>query len=519
MDVGLMTAGTLGEALDAAFRRWPERVAVVAGDRTLTYGDLGRMVARLAGAYLDLGVRPGDRVVCQLPNCPEQLVVMGAAWSTGAVHVGASPDLSLPELLWFVDRTEASAVVVGPRPVGGDPLTFAGAVWADHPDTLVLVADDESPAAGLISLTQLIAGGGGTSLPSRPGPDDVAVIFFTSGTTGRPKGPLGFHGSLAEVWQEFGAALGCGPDDVHLAQLPMAFGFGMQMAAISLLTGGRLRLMSRFSVSEACDLIERDRITVLNGTPAHYNMLLEHLASESHDITSLRTGVGSAASFAPALLRRVLDEMGMQPLLLYGSSELLYVCTSDREDLLRGAVGRPTPGQLVIVGPDHAPRPTGQLGEIAFRVRLPVRYWKEPEASREPGEWYYTGDVGRLDAEGRLYVLGRLKHQINRGGHKIEPGEVETLLHGYPGVVDHAVIGLPDDMLGDVVCVCVVAPSDPPDLEALRTHLALGLAQYKLPDALCVVPTIPRNRNGKVDHDALLAIALSSDLLQRRTHG
>lgn len=510
-----MTVVNLATALHTACQSWADRTALIAGDQRVTYAELGRTVVAVAAAYGDLGISRGDRVVCQLPNCPEYVAAMGAAWTMGAVHVGASPDLAPPELLWLVDRSEASAVVVGPRPGNEHPLTDARALRAARPQLTVVVAGEASEADGLIPLAELIAAGDGAQRPPEPGPDDVAAIFFTSGTTGRPKGPLGVHGPLAEVWQWFGAALGCGPDDVHLGQLPMAFAFGMQMAAIGLFTGGCVHLMPRFSVSQALDLIERDRVSVLNGTPAHYGLLVERAAAENRDVTSLRTGVGSAATFAPALLRRVLDELGMQPLLLYGSSELLFVCTSDREDLLLGSVGRPEPGQLAVVGPDHTPQPVGQPGEIAFRTRWPIQYWKEPEAGREPGAWYHTGDVGRLDEEGRLYVLGRLKHQVNRGGHKIDPGEVEMALHGYPGVIDEAVVGIPDGILGQVVCACVVASGEQPTLQELRNHLAPVLAGYKLPEELCFLDEIPRNRNGKVDHDALLVAALSTERQQR----
>ncbi len=518
--MGAVSAATLGETLALACRTWSERVAVRCGDRAVTYEKLAALVGGLAGAYPGIGVSAGDRVVCQLPNSPEYLVVMGAAWTAGAVHVGASPDLSLAELLWFVDRSEASAVVVALQPTADDPLGTVRAISAHRPGTVVIVADGRPEAASsnaggplpedVVWLADLMASGAGGSIPGRPGPDDVAAIFFTSGTTGRPKGPLGFHGPLVEVWHEFGAAMRCGPEDVHLGHLPMAFGFGMQCAGIALFTGGCLRLMPKFSVSEAVDLIERDRVTVLNGTPTHYKLLLDRLATEGRDVSSLRTGVGSAASFAPDVLRRVLDDLGMVPLLLYGSSELLYVCTSDRDDLLRGAVGRPATGQVKIVGPDRAAVRPGELGEIAFRVRWPVRYWKEPEANRDPGQWYHTGDVGRLDSDGRLYVLGRVKHQINRGGHKIDPGEVETLLDGYPGIADHAVIGVPDPVLGQVVGVCVVVAGVAPTVAALRAYLEPDLARYKLPEVICVVNEIPRNRNGKVDYDALVAVAVAA---------
>lgn len=500
-----MIPTTLGQAFNEACQRWPDRVALSAGRRHLTYRELWEAATALAAAYRDLGIGRGERVVCQLSNCPDYVVAMAAAWLGGSVHVGASPDLTSPELRWLVNRAEASALLTGRT---GD----AQALGAGDSGPTVILIGDRPASQELHSLSTLLATYAGRSDPSPPGPEDVAAIFFTSGTTGRPKGPLGFHGPLTEVWRWFGEALRCRPGDVHLGHLPMAFGFGMMMASISLFSGGRLVLLPRFSVSEALAVIEREEVSVFSGTPSHYSLLLDRLASEPRDVSSLRTGVASAATFSAGLLERVLDDLVMNPLLLYGSSELLYVCTSARADLLSGSVGRPATGQVAIVGPDHDPLPPGEVGEIAFSVHWPLRYWKDPTAGRDPGEWYYTGDSGRLDKQGRLYVVGRLKNQINRGGHKVDPGEVEALLQACPGVADQGVVGLADPVLGETVCACIVpAGGGPPTLEELRRVLGRSLAPYKLPEQLCLLAEIPRNRNGKVDHDALRQAAMASE--------
>jgi acyl-CoA synthetase (AMP-forming)/AMP-acid ligase II len=200
---------------------------------------------------------------------------------------------------------------------------------------------------------------------------------------------------------------------------------------------------------------------------------------------------------------------------MYGSSEGIGVATTDREDILRGSVGRPAPGSVIIVGPDRTPLASREIGEIAFsREIFPVHYWTD-HGSPAPSQvtevdgrnaWYYSGDLGRLDDDGRLYVYGRLKHQIDRGGLKVDPVEVEGVLLRCPGVFDAAVIGLPNPVLGETVCACIVPlPGQVPSLEKIRLVLGHDLAPYKLPEELCVLEQIPRTQLGKVDVGRLRA--------------
>jgi acyl-CoA synthetase (AMP-forming)/AMP-acid ligase II len=490
---------TLIEALETAWNREPDRPALVSGDQKVTYGEFGRAVLHLGSAYRRLGIGAGDRVVCALSNRPEQFIAMGAAWTCGAIHVGVDYQSTPAELARIVELTQASALLLErPEEAGTVRLRlFHGGVASCDEIGLSDALHSTPRPDGLAALSPSSA-------------EDAAFIFVSSGTTGKPKGALGYQGNLCERWQRLGRWLRFRPEDVHLAQLPLSHGFGLMMAMAALMQGGCLVLMNDFSAERALEAITTRGITILNGAPTHFKLILERLDRERHDTRSLRFSVGTAAMFPPSLIRAIWSELGVDFMLMYGSSEAVGVATTDREDMLLGAVGKPAPGSVAIVDPARQELPTGDVGEIAFsRKAFPVRYYTGA-GGNSAGEgnisegWYYSGDLGRLDEQGRLYVVGRLKHQIDRGGLKVDPVEVECALMQCAGVSDAAVIGVPNPMLGEAVRACVVpAPGYVPSLVKLRELLARELAPYKLPEELCILDRIPRTQIGKVDLNRL----------------
>jgi acyl-CoA synthetase (AMP-forming)/AMP-acid ligase II len=493
--------------MEAAWTRWADRPAIYSGGCRTTYAQLGNAATSLAGAYRRLGIAPGDRVVCSMSNRPEHLVALCGAWLCGTVHVGADHKLTAPELAEVVRLTQASVLVYEPPDDAQNPLGVVATLRDTHPRLRIVVVTDGAVPDDCLTLSHLI-GDVDNRLErlSGPSPDDPAVVFITSGTTGTPKATTGFHQNLEQRWRRLGRWLTFGTDDVHLAQLPLSHGFGLMMAISALLAGGSLVVMNRFSGEEALELVAADRVTVLNGAPAHFKLLMQHLDPARHDVRSLRLSVGTAAPFPPALVMSIWESLGVQFMFMYGSSEGIGVATTDRDTILAGSVGSPEPGSVTIVGPDHRPLPLGEVGEIAFsRAVFPVRYWSGP--GPEPlapvdsrNGWYYSGDLGRLDGDGRLYVFGRLKHQIDRGGLKIDPVEVEAAVLRCPDVADAAIIGVSNPALGETVCACVAPqPGHAPTLEQLRTALSETLAPYKLPEQLCILDQIPRTQIGKVD--------------------
>jgi acyl-CoA synthetase (AMP-forming)/AMP-acid ligase II len=509
-----VSATTLAEAFDGACRRWAERPAISTGAETTTYRELHAAVYALAAGYRRIGIERGDRIVCQLPNGTEHVLAMAAAWVVGAVHIGVDRDLTVAEVAAIVQRTQAAALLIDTAARGRNPAEVASHIRQAHAETRLIGAGELGAAFGAYSLSTLLE----SNVPATPAqwdppaPEDPAIIFFTSGTTGAPKGSVGYHRGLAEGWPWLVDELACTSEDVHLVQLPLAHGFGLMMASVALFSGGCLVPLARFSPAEALTVIGRERVSVLNGTPAHFSLLLDRLNARAHDVSSLRIGVGSAASFPRPLLEGIFDVLGMDILLLYGSSEGLCVFTTDRGDMLDGSVGRADPDSVRIVGPDGAAVHTGEVGEIAICAWMPVHYWDAPEAARDPGAWYHTGDMGRIDADGRLYVLGRVRHQINRGGQKVDPVEVEAALWQLGGATDLAVIGAPDPVLGEIVCACIVPESSStPTLDEVRELLGRRLARHKLPERLCLLSEIPRTTLGKVDREALREASVGSE--------
>lgn len=522
-------AGLLSESIEAACRRWSSRPAITFGDHTITYCDLWTQIQTLAEAYRQLGIATGDRIVCQLPNRPEHVVAIGAAWACGAVHVGTDNDLTGRELAWIVAHTEASGLLFEPRPSSSDPLAPARAVRQARPDTRIILAGRHDDAPGMYPLAELLSAPpgstGATNTP--PGPDGTALLLLTSGTTGKPKAVME---TLPGCWaktQFFADAVLPGTDDVHLLYLPIAHVFGLRLALMALLTGGRLVLLDRFSPEGALGLVAQEAVTVLPGMPTHFRLLLDRLDPERHDVSSLRWAISAAAPLPRALGYDIYDRLKAQILYVYGCSENFATRTTDRDEILRGSVGRvvfkgpsgtPPDGSIDVFSAEgDTPLPRGEVGEIAFGASCPVRYWGAPDAAIDG--WYRTGDLGRIDADGRVYLHGRLKELVNRGGLKVSPSEIENAILRHRKVADAAVVATPDPVLGEAICACVVPVSeelDWPGLAEIRTFLSSSIARHKLPDELCVVDRIPRTKIGKVERAALTALVVSNGVKRER---
>ncbi|MEU0397782.1 class I adenylate-forming enzyme family protein [Streptomyces sp. NPDC006208] len=507
--------------LHAACKERADQAALTFRGQSLTYGELWNRVERMAEAYRTLGIRAEDRVVCQLPNSPEYLISMVAAWISGIAFVGVDHDLTGPELVSLVDRTDAVAVLYQPRAGAEDGMEPLHAVREAFPKIHAIVHGTDEPAG--TTFDDLLDG---TAAPQETDRDytriddlGIALLLMTSGTTGQPKLVVETYRALWSKTAAFLEAMQPDNDDVWLLYPPMAHGFGLKMTLMALASGGRLVVMDRFSPSGALDLVTAEKVTVLPGTPAHLRMMLDRLDGERHDVSSLGWAVSAASPLPAALLEQVYTVLGVEMLFIYGCSEGFYTFTTDRADIEAGSVGRrpmdgpegtPADGHAEIVALDGTGAVAGGvLGEIVYRAKVPVRYWGQESVAVDG--WYHTGDLGIIDDEGRLHVRGRTKELVNRGGLKVSCVEVETALGALPAVADAAIFPVPDEVLGEAIGACVVPadPDDPIDLEGLKSGLRHSLARHKMPDRLWIVDAVPRTKIGKIDRAALSSTVAS----------
>ncbi|MGI8410997.1 MAG: class I adenylate-forming enzyme family protein [Solirubrobacteraceae bacterium] len=516
----------LSSSLCEACERWAERPALTHRGRTLTYAQLWERILALAWSYRALGIGPGDRIVCQLPDCPEHLIAVGAAWACGAIHVGVHWDLTGPELSARVARTGAAALVFAPAREVADPLARLRFVRDAHP-SLLTILHGHAGEGGEQSLAQLLgAPVPGPLSPAPTGPDDVALLLLSSGSTGTPKLVME---TLPALWGKmalFADRLAPRPADVHLIYLPICHVFGLKLTLMALTSGGRVVLLDRFSPPVALRLAHEEQVTVLPGTPTHLTLLLRHLADQPGALDSVRAMAFAAAPPPPALIEELYARLDVELMHVYGCSEGFVTLTTDGDEIRRGSAGStvfrgppgtPPAGQVAILAPERmAFLAPDEVGEIAFATASAVRYWDEPDAGADG--WYRTGDLGCLDRDGCLTVSGRLRDVVNRGGLKVAAAEIEAALAGQPGVAECVVIPVPDPVLGEAICACVLpCVGDPtPSLAELRSGLAPLLARHKLPDELCLLDSLPRLAVGKLDRAALTALVVGTDRPRER---
>jgi acyl-CoA synthetase (AMP-forming)/AMP-acid ligase II len=343
-----------------------------------------------------------------------------------------------------------------------------------------------------------------------PGADDVFYLNFTSGTEGNPKGFLHTHNTLISLFRMAAQAMKqMDPGMVNLACSPMTHSFGHFTTYQCALGRIPMVLVGRYRPLDVLELIDREKVTAISGTPAHMIGILDHPDFENYDTSSIKSaGVGGARS-SPELIERINRVWGCKSGNTYGMGEtIMHTRTMgwDPEEKQRDTVGKPMFGaELKIVDPADRSRelPAGEVGEICFRgPTLFVGYHKQPELTAETRDdegWFYTGDLGCTDADGYLCFAGRAKEVINRGGSKIYPKEIEDLLSGHPGVADVAVVGWPDDRLGETVCAYIVPSGDEFSMEELRGYLEeQKVTLYMVPQHLVFLEEFPMTPTGKV---------------------
>ncbi len=443
----------------------------VPGGATITYGDMDERSARATGWLRSLGVSAGDRVVVQLPKSVDGVALYLGVLRLGAVYVPLNTAYTPAEVDWFVADAEPAAVVQ-------DPGVLAAGLDGAHP----------SPGA----------------VPQ--GADDLAALVYTSGTTGRPKGAMLTHGNLASNALTLERAWAFQRTDVLLHTLPIFHVHGLMVALhTAMLSACEVIFLERFDAGEA--LASLPDATVMMGVPTHYSRLMTLEGFDATACSRIRLLISGSAPMTAELHRAVAGRTGCRVLERYGMSEALMI-TSNPYDGARvaGTVGFALPGVEVRVCDDDGAEVVGAAGMVQVSgPNVGPGYWRRPDAtseSRTTDGWFITGDVGRLDGDGRLTLEGRATDMIISGGLNVYPVEIEQIIDAHPAVAESAVVGLAHPDLGEAVTAFVVPePGAGGSGDGLTRELAgtlTDVARFKHPKRFVTVEALPRNAMGKV---------------------
>lgn len=474
-------------------RRFGEYPALFFEGREFTNAALQRGANRLAHALRGLGVGEGDRVMVMLPNCPEVLQAYAAVLKVGAVVVPVVFLLSGAEVGRILAHAEPRVVITSPDFV--DRLE-------DWPGPRILVGGAGRRA---LAWEELVARQPDTFAAVERAPDDLAVLLYTAGTTGVPKGVALSHRNLLANARSVASLYELDRERWALAVLPLSHSYGLTLMNAGNLLGTRAVLLRWFDPEAVLDAIQRHRVQQMSGVPTMFVYLLHYPEADRFDTSSMRVWGSGAAPLPLEIVEPFERKFGGLLLEGYGLTEAAPVVSAHRlsEERRLGSVGRPVPGvQVRIVDEQGRELPAGEVGEICVRgdnVMLGYYRMEAETAQVLRGGWLHTGDMGRLDRDGYLYVVERKKDLIIRGGFNVYPREVEEALYAHPGVAEAAVVGRPDPAMGEEVVAFVVRrPGARVTAEELTRFCRERLAGFKCPREVRFVDALPKSPVGKV---------------------
>ncbi|MGH4000987.1 MAG: AMP-binding protein [Pseudonocardiaceae bacterium] len=504
---------TIGDNFDRTVARYGDREALVdcASGRRWTYSQLSAEVDAMAYGLLAAGIGKGDRVGIWAPNCPEWLLTQYATAKIGAILVNINPAYQARELEYVLKAAGIGMLIAAKSFKASD---YAAMISRVRPRCTVL---RRVVLIGSVDWNELSVHRGDASLlaskQAQLSSDDPINIQYTSGTTGFPKGATLSHHNILNNGYFVGELCGYTEVDRICVPVPLYHCFGMVMGNLAATSHASCLVYPAPSFEPAATLsaVTRERCTSLYGVPTMFIAMLANTDFESHDLSSLRTGIMAGSPCPVEVMKQVVERMGMTEVTIcYGLTETSPVSTQTRADdtLDRrvSTVGRVHPHlEVKIVDPDTGLTvPRGVPGELCTRgYSVMLGYWQEPDRTAEvidQARWMHTGDVAVMDSEGYLNITGRIKDMVIRGGENIYPREIEEFLYTHPDILDAQVIGVPDAHYGEELCAWVRLRPGAPELtaEALRDYAAGKLAHYKIPRYVHVVDEFPMTVTGKI---------------------
>jgi long-chain acyl-CoA synthetase len=487
-----MSGGSLAQQLSDTAARHGDRTALKLEDAELTYAAFDEAASRVAGLLKDKGVESGDRVGLMLPNVPYFPVIYYGILRAGGVVVPMNVLLKGREVSFYLTdpgakhlfawHDFAAAAEQGASEAGAEAIIV-------KPGEFEALLADASPVAENVERDR----------------SNTAIILYTSGTTGTPKGAELTHDNLrrnAEVTSH--TLVKATAEDVILGALPLFHAFGQTCAMnVAVSAGATLTLIPRFDAAKALEIIKRDGVTVFEGVPTMYHALLH--AEGEHDVSSLRLCISGGAAMPVEVMRTFGEKFGCIILEGYGLSETTPVASFNHPDKARkpGSIGTPIEGvELRAVGDDREPVAPGEVGEIAIRGHNVMKgYWNRDDATREVMKdgWFHTGDMATVDEDGYFFIVDRKKDMIIRGGYNVYPREIEEVLYEHPAVSQAAVVGVPDDSLGEEVgAVVVLKDSEVATTDDIRAFVKERVAAYKYPRKIWFADDLPKGPTGKI---------------------
>jgi acyl-CoA synthetase (AMP-forming)/AMP-acid ligase II len=514
--------GTIGAAAVEAVARGGEAEAIVDGDIRWSWAEFGEQVERAAASYLAAGIEPGDRVAIWAPNCAEWVVALLGLQSAGAVLVPLNTRYKGAEAADILARSGVRLLVTVDGFLDHHYVAMLDGHHLPHLKRLVVLRSqpDALPTTTLPATVEhwedfLTAGEAMDPSAVRArsqsvAPDDVADLLFTSGTTGRPKGVLCRHAQTLRTVATWANVVGLDHRDRYVAVNPFFHSFGYKAGIIAwLVTGGVLLPVPVFDLPTVMSLIATERATMLPGPPTLYQTILNHPDRSRLDASSLRLAVTGAASVPVSLVEAMGDDLGFDTVITaYGLTEACGFATmcrrSDDAATIATTSGRAMPGiEVRVVDDDGRAVAVGDAGEVVVRgYNVMAGYFEDPEATAlaiDAGGWLHTGDIGVMDDRGYLQITDRKKDLFIVGGFNAYPAEIENLLLAHPHIAQVAVVGVPDDRLGEVGAAFVVpATGTEPDPAEVIAWAKEHIANFKVPAQAHVVDSLPLNAGGKV---------------------
>ena len=501
---------SVGQILERGAAQVPDKIAVVDGKLRKTFDELNRITDALAAALADIGLIKGDRAAIYMKNSFEFMVAFYALQKLGVIAVWINSMYRKTESEFILNNSEAKAVFIFNESEGHDYLTDVLSTKKDSAtlEKIILVGDGKG--LGVYSFYDLIAAGHHKKI-IRPVIDtrqDLAMLLYTSGTTGKPKGAMITHYAAVRAGWEYSLGVRSSSEDIFIGFLPMSHSYGCGSILIQpLLLQATVVLMAGFEVEKAFKLIEQEKITLQLAAPAHYILELNHKKRQDYDLSSLRAGLIAGMIAPEGLITRVEKEMGVYLTSFWGASEvgpgLGTMCPYPSPlDIREKYIGRPVADTRIrIVDPvTHQELAAGEIGELTISGWHVMKgYWNNPAETRKQtvDGWLNMGDLASRDENGYIKIYGRTKDLINRGGYKIYPYELECLLIEHPKIEQVCIVATPNPVLGESICACVIpALGQTITLREIRELVKDKIAPHKRPDELCIMDDFPRLSGG-----------------------